>query len=227
MSERPEYPAALLAHLPAVDTIIDLGAGTGEFTELLAITGKRILAIEPVADMAARIRRYANVEVVVGSAEAIPLSDAVAGLVCCATAFHWFDYAKATSEILRVLDRGGALALIWNMRDDRVPWIAKFSAVLSSYAGAAPRRSMSEWRAIFGDDRFEHAISESYLTSQLVSASGIVDRALSTSFIAALPQSEQESVRQRIMAVVERQFFDRERIEFPYVTELHLFRKRG
>lgn len=228
---RPEYPSALLSDLPLADTIIELGAGTGKFTRLLALTGKRILAIEPIEAMAAHIRDdcLPGVELQIGAAEAIPVPDRAAGLVCCAQAFHWFDYERATGEILRVLDEDGALALVWNVRDERDPWVAAFWKLTDSYAGASPRYVSGHWRAILSDPRFEYLAGKTYPFVHSMARSGIVDRALSFSFIAALPLDEQENIRIRIIELLEKEpsLVGKDEIQFPYLTELYVFRKRS
>ena len=60
-------------------------------------------------------------------------------------------------------------------------------------------------------------------------ASGILDRALSTSFIAVLPREEQDIVRAKVIDIIagEPLLADQESVQFPYVTELHLFKKRA
>jgi SAM-dependent methyltransferase len=197
----------------------------------LALTGKRILAIEPIEQMAARIQIDCppGVELRIGTAEAIPVPDGIAGLVCSATAFHWFDYAKATYEILRVLKQDGALALIWNIRDDQVPWVAKFSKLVDSYRGDSPRQSSGDWRAILYDPRFKYVSKKTYSLAHAMSPRTLVDRALSMSFIASLPLHEQEIVRNRVTEITENDpaLNGKDQIQFPYVTELYVFRKRG
>jgi SAM-dependent methyltransferase len=229
VSGRPEYPAALLAELPAAEFAIDLGAGTGIFTEFLALKAKKVLALEPVAKMAQRIPvdRAPNIEVAIGGAELIPAGDGTADLVTAATAFHWFQYEKATAEIVRVLKPGGALALTWNVRDGRVPWVAKFDAVMDRYRGDTPHPSTGKWRRIFDDARFRHQTSKSYGFTQPMPASGIVDRALSTSFVAALPPAEQANVRKQIERIISQEptLAGQTQVAFPYRTELYLFRR--
>jgi SAM-dependent methyltransferase len=227
VSGRPEYPDALLADLPHADIIVELGAGTGKFTRLLTRTGARIIAVEPQPAMAAHIPLAANVEVVGGTAEQIPLADTSADLVCCATAFHWFDYARATAEIVRIARPGAHLALVWNVRDRRVPWVAEIDRLTDAYR-TCPVRNGVRHRQILDDGRFELVCESAYPFEHRMPPSGIVDRVLSTSFIAALPEGEQEAVREKVLAIIaaHSELAAASEIGFPYICRLYLLRCR-
>jgi SAM-dependent methyltransferase len=43
--------------------------------------------------------------------------------------YHWFDRDRAHAEIARVLRAGGTFAPIWNLRDDRVAWVAELGRI--------------------------------------------------------------------------------------------------
>lgn len=104
--------------------VVDLAAGTGALTALLADVGADIVAIEPVTSMRDRLRaRLPGIPVLAGVAEALPIAEASVDAIVVARAFHWFDARRAMEEITRVVRPGGCLALIWHTRDRSVEWV--------------------------------------------------------------------------------------------------------
>lgn len=122
---RPGFPQAsadLVAPTP-VRAALDLGAGTGKFTELLCGRAEHVIAVEPSSAMLDVLRvKLPTVEALQGSAERIPVPDGGVDVVAVAQAFHWFDRATACAEIARVLVPGGTLGLIWNHSDPTSAW---------------------------------------------------------------------------------------------------------
>lgn len=229
-SGRPDYPEALLKDLPPARVIVELGAGTGKLTRRIARTGARVVAIEPQAAMAAHIEPAANVDVIIGTAECIPLPDASADLVCSATAFHWFDYDRATAEILRIARPGAPLALIWNKRDARAPWVDDINRLLESYRPpGTPHRDAGGIARILNDPRFQLLRQRECPFEHRMPPAGIIDRVLSTSYIAALAPAEQEDVVQKARAIISAhsELAGAAEIGFPYVSKLYLLRCRA
>ncbi|MGH2929701.1 MAG: class I SAM-dependent methyltransferase [Solirubrobacteraceae bacterium] len=134
--------------------VLDLGAGTGKLTAILADLGADITAVEPDPAMLGELGRgLPSVRALAGSAERIPLPDASVDAVLCGQSMHWFDMAAALPEIARVLVPGGTLAGLWNSDDDRVPWVAGFQEVAGGAAAPSLSRRRSE-AADFGADQF-------------------------------------------------------------------------
>jgi SAM-dependent methyltransferase len=203
--------------------VIELGAGTGIFTRQVMELGVKVIAIEPVYSMRDALSTgLPEADVRVGQAENIPLDDNTVDTVVASQSFHWFDYRPALDEIYRVLRLGGHLVTAWNVRDNNVDWVAACSAVLDRYAGESPRhRSMAWRRAINSDARFgsidEWRIDNPFPTT----VEGIVDRTLSTSFIATLSQERQQDVTGQIRAIVEPLGPS---LDYPYISQLQAWR---
>src|SRR5690348_15338018 len=73
---RPDYPDAVLELVPLSReaTVLDVGAGTGKLTRVLARRYARVIAVEPLDGMRAVLERVVpEVEARKGSAEAVPL----------------------------------------------------------------------------------------------------------------------------------------------------------
>ena len=136
---RPGFPAEVASYcLPErVHDALDLGAGTGKFTEQLASRAEHLTAVDPSALMLAQLsRKLPSVTVLEGTAESLPLRDASQDAVTVAQAFHWFDRDAASREIARVLRPGGTLALVWNSPDPSCTWDSECQLVAHPDQGA-------------------------------------------------------------------------------------------
>jgi SAM-dependent methyltransferase len=150
---RPSYPPAAVAELVRKlggGTVLDLAAGTGKLTEVLAVHAARVIAVEPSAAMLDVLRaKLPAVDARIGTAEAIPARDGEVDAVFVGEAFHWFDTAAAAREIARVLKPGGGLALLWNRggwSDGDPAWQQAFKALSDPYREAAGSFPGESWR---------------------------------------------------------------------------------
>lgn len=156
---RPGYPLELLDLLPLDDTseVLDLGAGTGKLTRVLAGRYRRVVAVEPLDGMRAILASVVPAaETRAGSAEAIPLLDASVDSVFAGQAFHWFANDAAVTEIARVLRPGGVLCLVWNEPAEPSPLLAEYRAYWENLHTPALEavRSGPDWSEMIGRGPF-------------------------------------------------------------------------
>ena len=124
---RPDYcPTVLKALLGMLSKpiaqvdFVDVGAGTGIWTRMVAGAGVRsVTALEPNDDMRSNGKadsQHVNIAWSAGSAETTGLPDASADWLSMASSFHWANFETATQEFHRVLRPSGRFTALWNPR---------------------------------------------------------------------------------------------------------------
>ena len=198
---RPSYAEDAVAELGLSGLIADVAAGTGKLTRFLLPFGD-VVAIEPVAEMRAHAARLAPA--LGATAEALPLRDGAVDAVTVGQAFHWFDAPRALAEVARVLRPGGTLAMLWNERDNRAPWVeAVTTAIHACDPGTAYEKDV-DWPAVVAaSGRFTDVEVRTYEHDHPMDVDLVVERAMSTSYVAAGPAAQRARLADQIRSILD------------------------
>jgi len=207
---RPSYPPAAIDAIfdglapPPKLRIVDVGAGTGISSKLLAERGARVIAVEPNDEM-----------------RAVALG---AGF----QAFHWFAEPATIAEFGRVLAPGGRLAIVWNERDDGDPFTRGYGEIvdrfakrtnLAGYATAPEMFARLLPGTVFGEVR-----ARAFPNAQRLDRDGLLGRVRSTSY-APRSGDEADVMLERLEALFERFAGSGGSVEIVYQTEVYLVDK--
>ena len=113
---RPVYPQAvileILKHTHGRHTAWDCGAGSGQFTQLLASYFDQVIATDLSESQLKQAPPFENVEYQVVNAEQTGFPNHGFDLITVAQAIHWFDFDKFYQEVNRTLKPNGLLAVV-------------------------------------------------------------------------------------------------------------------
>jgi len=202
---RPSWPAGTVAWMlgsppdSTVLRVLDLGAGTGKGTRVIARMGHDVVAVEPSDQMRAALSTAtgrlpaevaARIDPRPGGAEGIPVEDGSVDAVTAFQAWHWFDEPVAARECGRVLRPGGWLSMAWHLRDESAPWSRELSEIVDRHEHLADDEDAPALEG-FGPAQtrvFDHVMRQS--------VEDLVLHASTWSFVAIRP--DRETVLERV-----------------------------
>lgn len=212
---RPGYPAEAAAWLVGDEpiTVLEIGAGTGKLTEALVALGHDVHATDPDDAMLARLRaRLPDVPTSVAPAEQLPAADASYDVVVAGQAFHWFDHEVALPEIARVLRPGGQLALVWNQRDEQIPWVRKLGRIIGN------QDQLRSAEPLVASAYFDDVEDAKFRHWQTVDRTSIQELALSRSNLAVLDEKSRQDKLAEVLALYDDYGRGMDGMQLPYLA---------
>lgn len=213
---RPAYADEAVRWLAGGDSlrVLELGAGTGKLTRSLVDHGHHVIATDPIPEMVRHLS--ANVpeaRVVQATAEEIPLPSRSVDVVIAAQAFHWFDHGRAVPEMARVLRPGGALALVWNLRDSAIPWVRRLGTLIGvQEALADPALTLG------GTTDFGWLEEKRFRFWQQLDKPALRDLVTSRSNVAIMAPAERERLLDDVGVLYDEYKRGADGMQLPYVT---------
>lgn len=239
---RPSYPAQLvddvveLSGLAAHERILEIGAGTGQATQIFAERGLNLTSLELGPNLAERARRnlegFPNATVLNVALEEWQVEEGAFKAVISGSAFHWIPPEVGFPICARALVSAGSLALFWN--GDPRPSGGIYDAVQEVYERVAPemtrRRSpdrsdeghRERIAAFTASGLFGVPVVKEYPWSRLLTGEEYARLCCTYSDHIVLPEAQREALCDGIRAAIDAHggVFERN-----YITRLYVARK--
>ena len=198
-------------------TVLELGAGSGLLTEQLTALGHRVIATDPLAQMLGHlVRRAPAAAAVRATAEAIPVHSQSVDVVVAAQAFHWFDPVRSLPEAARVLRPGGHVALTWNLRDERIPWVRRLGRLIGS-----DEHESDPTHRLLASNLFGYVETTTFRLWQQLGRDRLRDLVVSRSRIASMGESERSRVLRDVDALYDEYGRGHDGMLLPYVSHCY------
>ena len=177
--------------------VLDLGSGRGAFAATLVDAGHEVFCLdqdpERVATLPGRLGTRLHVA---GQVESMPYLSCHFDVVTASQTLHRFAPGLAVTEIARVLRPGGHLAVVYQTRDDTVPWVRRLMNILqrvdpSAMQGAYGDTSVAE----VGESPYFHSLERRDFRAWVpTTREGLVSMALRRPAVAALGAADRDEL---------------------------------
>lgn len=215
MSSSPTpYPAAVGEWITGSrpQRVLDLATGRAALALQLAGAGSEVTCLDrnpgTMIDLTARLFREGQVTTeraavpserlvcVVGQAENLPFGDTHFDLVTVAEHLHQLAPGLALAEAARVLRPGGSIAVVYNTRDDTVPWVKRLARLAQQFDPSIMRGDYDHGAvdALSDSPYFSEPVRKHFRNWIPVTRPAMLAMVARNPVVAGLPESQREEL---------------------------------